>query len=541
MSIEYFVEGEVRQQFGGNIIAKSKEIVENNAAISVEQKGTENGVSYDEPNKINPNDKPVNMIDVSLNLFFDGTGNNKSNTEARKANSEDYQQNANMKNDSYENEFSNVAKGYDTINPNTENQEVEYIEGVGTVDLQGDNVFPGQALGTGGTGVKGKVTKGCIKGAAKLGKYKGRPIDILKVNVFGFSRGAAAARYFVHVASNPPQISYSQGKKVLQVFPPENLPEAKTLIINDEDGTKLPFILQYGYFGAQLIERKLNVKKIVFNFVGLYDTVASYGVVHKNDTEDLGLNSISKSYFVLQLASDDEYRSNFRLTNINSTILHGLELTLPGVHSDIGGAYRNGHEEAENSLQRYEEKTLFKSDTKEECTRFRNMLIDEGWFRNAEIKIYEIKQYMKGVNYNYKTKYELRGKRILSNHYDRIPLNLMYHYSKQGDSGVKYLDDRISKKLEINELLSSIYIELLNYITVCNKKRNDYITKKTSGNYLQDIKATSYLHYISNENLKLLRNRYLHWSVDYGDIIVNGENVSGVLPASQRKRTIQNG
>ena len=73
-------------------------------------------------------------------------------------------------------------------------------------------------------------------------------------------------------------------------------------------------------------------KKIIFNFVGLYDTVAAFGVDHRgkklgkvvlldNDTRQLNLDAISKARYVLHLASDDEYRDNFDLTNIQSPAL----------------------------------------------------------------------------------------------------------------------------------------------------------------------------------------------------------------------------
>ena len=528
MSIEYFVEGSVKIHSEGEITIKSKENIVNNAGVSVEQKGTEAGVTYSKAQEINHNDTPVNTIEVSLNLFFDGTANNKSNTEARLANSKDYQEHSNKKDDSYTNDYSNVAKGFDAIDPSAENQEAEYIEGIGTEDLKGDTLFPGQAIGTGETGIKGKVTKGCIKGAAKLGKYKQRKIDILRVNVYGFSRGAAAARHFVHMASNPPEISYSQGSKVLQVFAPYDLPNS-TLIINDEDGTKLPFILQYGYFGAQLVKKELSIKKIVFNFVGLYDTVASYGVVHKNDTEDLGLNSISKAYFVLQLTADDEYRNNFRLTNINSTNLHGLQFTLPGVHSDIGGGYV---EKKEETVILYREEG-----SGEQCERFRKILIDEGWYKDnvEEVWIERLSPHREAAD----ARFLLMGKRSPHNGYCKVPLNQMFHYSKQ--FGVKYKEIFIEKNHKIEgEPLTTIYNQLLVYMNACNQKRNDYIEGKISGNYIQDIKKMSYLDFIKEEDLKKLRNGYLHWSVDYGGF-VNGQNVSGVLPASKRKRTIQDG
>jgi len=44
--------------------------------------------------------------------------------------------------------------------------------------------------------VEAKVTKGCIKAAKKLVNYPQEDIH-LKVNVYGFSRGATAARHFI--------------------------------------------------------------------------------------------------------------------------------------------------------------------------------------------------------------------------------------------------------------------------------------------------------------------------------------------------------
>ena len=63
----------------------------------------------------------------------------------------------------------------------------------------------GGGLGVGERGIAAKVTKGCIKGAEALrAKYRGKVINVLTVNVYGFSRGAAAARHFMHVATNAP-------------------------------------------------------------------------------------------------------------------------------------------------------------------------------------------------------------------------------------------------------------------------------------------------------------------------------------------------
>jgi hypothetical protein len=160
-------------------------------------------------------------VDVSLNLFFDGTFNNKTNVQ------EGMQKDPSKRKGSYDNDFSNVARGYDAM-INAENQVSWYIEGIGTVDSKTDNdtlglPARGGGLGVGERGIAAKVTKGCIKGAEALRtKYRGKVINVLTVNVYGFSRGAAAARHFMHVATNAPT-TQKLSKNKLQIYPPEYL------------------------------------------------------------------------------------------------------------------------------------------------------------------------------------------------------------------------------------------------------------------------------------------------------------------------------
>lgn len=49
-------------------------------------------------------------IDVTVALFFDGTGNNKDNTDERKKANATYQDNTDHRSSSYENDYSNVAR-----------------------------------------------------------------------------------------------------------------------------------------------------------------------------------------------------------------------------------------------------------------------------------------------------------------------------------------------------------------------------------------------------------------------------------------------
>lgn len=546
MSIEYFVEGKVITQTGGDYKTYAKEGIGHNSAMTVEQKGKEAGVSYSKSQKINPNDKPVNTIDVSLNLFFDGTLNNKTNTQAGPNHP------SSNGNDSYANAFSNVAKGYDAIDPNGQNQVSYYIEGIGTVDLKSDNdtlglPVRGAGLGVNERGIKAKVVKGCIKGAEIISsKFARKTIDTLTVNVYGFSRGAAAARHFMHVAHSP-AITETLYKDQMLVYPPQYYEKSKS-----EEYTEQQFIIDkpdsplmhYGYFGACLLRNNLVINKVKFNFVGLYDTVASYGANHKgfsifgrsivdDDSKQLGLNAVRNGAFVLQLASADEYRDNFSLTNIDSAGIKGLQLTLPGVHSDIGGGYVNNAEE---------KVLIYRNSSRTECDKFREILIEEGWFNSEEIWVETEGPHIHDVDPQYK----LWGRRkSISNEYDKVSLHYMFEYSKQFD--VKYDENIISRQQIKDSFIQNISSGLNAYIVNCNDLRNQYVKDYNKGKrpsdskYIAESKKYSYLDAeISTDDLKKLRNLYLHWSANLATFGM-GPRISGAKPASERKRYILNG
>ncbi|WP_160137844.1 phospholipase effector Tle1 domain-containing protein [Chryseobacterium sp. c4a] len=571
MSIEYFVEGKIKIEVKGDYKVFSKGNINFNSENALEQSATESGVSYNKAKTIHPNDKPVNFLDVSLNLFFDGTQNNKTNTEARNTTSRNHQvylETGNKNDDSYENEYSNIARGFDAIDPDAQNQLSWYIEGIGTEDLESDTVFPGVALGMGSTGVQAKVVKGCIKGAEVLKKkYEESDIVIstLKVNVYGFSRGATAARHFLHIATSPALTREDPAAGIAGALksdyeiirPPYPVPGGEKRVKRNH-----PLVEQYGYFGACLAYTGLTINKILFNFVGLYDTVASYGVDHRgkkvagmplieDDTKQLGLNAVKKAYFVLQLASDDEYRDNFDLTNIDSAGLHGLEFTLPGVHSDIGGSYLNDSEEL--SVLYCEVYDVYKNPkTHKECEAFKKIVVEEGWYNEDQLEIRHFYQkdvgydkiWNKGLMY-----YGLIGRRKLYNTYDRIPLNQMFHYSSQ--FGVEYINERINKKHSTEEdpFIHRVYGQLVNYMNTCNTFRNGYVEQphSSAAEYVQGLKKISYLDKIDENDLKILRGQYLHWSVKANQIGLdvkpydNGPKKKGALENKHRKRNIQNG
>ena len=211
--------------------------------------------------------------------------------------------------------------------------------------------------------------------------------------MFGFSRGAAGARNFIHEA-----------------------------LLGDELEPIKKKMKDAGY----------TVKKVKVCFAGLYDTVSSHGVFYFNDVCDLKLRAIRYAEKTLHLAAADEHRNNFSLTTINSAGFKGREIYLPGVHSDIGGSYRD------NAL---EEQVIYDG-SEHVAKRDREDLIKAGWYKEHEIKI---ETYMVD---EYTTNAMLTVTRPdISNKYSRIPLHVMARFAKESDINIEdalYDDEEIS-------------------------------------------------------------------------------------------------
>lgn len=169
------------------------------------------------------------LITLRIGVFFDGTGNNQANSEtvagcmARDVGlqdqSEDIRQfcatygygvDGSTPDNSYGNDTSNVARLYELyvdradVSLGSEDEEASiavYVEGIGTVS-GGDDARYGQATGRLGTGVLARVEQSPQLILRRLTRFRDNNPDIkikrLEVDVFGFSRGAAAARHFAN-------------------------------------------------------------------------------------------------------------------------------------------------------------------------------------------------------------------------------------------------------------------------------------------------------------------------------------------------------
>jgi hypothetical protein len=265
---------------------------------------------------------------VNISVFFDGTGNNKDVDEPLL-------------------KWSNPARLWRAaqylVKDSIPNYAI-YISGVGThfngtatdwmdqklMSLQDSDVL-GLGSGAGGTRrmdygearINARLRAVLLQSAAKLNLSlspyieKGKPfniknlakaleahdlITIINLSIFGFSRGAALARAF----SN----------------------EMLKQTVRGPDGT-----LRY------------NGVPIRFNFMGLFDTVASFGVATKNidmplDEKDLVVSPIVERCVHYVAAHELRFSFPVDLIQKDGKLLPGwTEMVYPGAHSDVGGGY----------------------------------------------------------------------------------------------------------------------------------------------------------------------------------------------------------
>ena len=155
---------------------------------------------YDAPDN-NPKSSITPTKSIVIAMFFDGTRNNKTNVFARehyeKGVADDKEAKAyekHGKDASYTNDHSNVDKLWQAMNASNTEVISIYVEGIGTDDLEGDDWLLAPAFGIGDNGIRGKVRDACEKVAEAIDKT----VKTVTFDVFGFSRGAAAARNFVY-------------------------------------------------------------------------------------------------------------------------------------------------------------------------------------------------------------------------------------------------------------------------------------------------------------------------------------------------------
>ncbi len=255
-----------------------------------------------------------------------------------------------------------------------------YIEGIGTSFGEDDDI-PGGAIGSGPRGVnsrakdgKNEVIKIVRAIIEKVHKNHEKRVTIseLKIDIFGFSRGAAAARHF-----------------------------ANLLLKDNTDWILFPIFFKSRPPILEIFSSKKSEKfdgvisAINFGFAGLFDTVSSVALMAVLGERDnfwwLNLK-MPKPPFIgfLHLCALDEFRKNFPLT-LAKTWGVG-EYLIPGAHADIGGSYEDIEAEDKPISSVITWKVDLKSPPtksdyednpgKKEAENHLKWLKDEGWIPN---------------------------------------------------------------------------------------------------------------------------------------------------------------
>lgn len=242
-------------------------------------------------------------VTLEIGVFFDGTLNNLYNVKSRA-----------LPDQSYQNALSNPALLYERYKDGPEYNEPNacggvdrmfrsiYVEGAGSSRNQPDD-SKGYIFGMGPTGIEARVVYGFRQVLDEIGLAGGPPaIKKVVLDVFGFSRGAATARYFVNCIRN----------------------------------RMVMYVMGGGDSVTEYLPRDLDVE---IRFLGIFDTVAAFGIANNgiNAPVNIHLKTEQVTGRIYHLTAGEEYRDNFRL---NRNIPGGGDtLELPGAHSDIGGGY----------------------------------------------------------------------------------------------------------------------------------------------------------------------------------------------------------
>ncbi len=272
---------------------------------------------------------------LRIGVFFDGTSNNTFNHLIGKDGIETFLEqcaapeerealrkqceagDVPLKVASQANDITNIGKAHELYRVPKGNELLAkvYIDGIGTENAEED-AGAGQASDLGSTSSLSKVEKACDTTIVEtineqLGEVLSKTDCIHKIefDVFGFSRGASAARQF---------INFIDGKAGHLL--------AKSM--EKESGIQL----KAGFDWASRDDCRIK-------FAGLFDTVTT-SARKRNVT--LSPDCAER---VVHLIAADEWRFFFALTRITDDKLgtkiapNFTEVIVPGAHSDVGGGY----------------------------------------------------------------------------------------------------------------------------------------------------------------------------------------------------------
>ena len=426
------------------------------------------------------------------------------------------------------NEPTNVQKLYDLYLRDVylEKERVfvhpEYITGIGTGN-ETDNTKPadesvlvGQAMGLGKYGVEAKV----LTGIEQLCKSLESISDLDSFNltdglrnicfdVFGFSRGAAAARHFVNLV-----VDRKRG-----VFAEKMAQACKA------NGVELKAGFSWN-----------SDLSVSVNFVGLFDTVAAMVDLTKGDISPHNDNNGGvrlwldpdrvKRVVHLTAHKKTEYRRNFSLNRIN-TAEHFHEYVVPGAHSDIGGGYHSHNSYTTLSRQRrltipyllplLENKPIKRvikavgywnvNEVKRQIAAKLEPIIEQevalGW--NSKHYHIEYQTLRKGNKERTSIQGTVYKKRVVSGDLSRLYLRVMFGLAQH--YGVPVSDDDSQVWYEAGDNYYSVPTNIgkYNFSDFCDKAlaaaKNGELLKELNVNNVEEIKQSPIIRKLFDANL----------------------------------------
>ena len=567
MSRTRIVKGKITERVKGDISIYSASNIIETSMQSIVETGKEKGISFGQPSKP-PDYQPENTIILYIGMFFDGTGNNRFNSESlyytkvkgnndriksseiptqlsftltpEKIKEKDISKINISNRDSYWNPYSNIVKLHDLYKEKSETDLrtkknkytlKQYVEGIGTEKYKEDSVG-GSSMGRGDTGIIAKVERG-IKDLVKE-KIAPLPKDkkIYKIvfDVFGFSRGAAAARHFCNEVKKP---AYYVTRTKQDPY------DRKGRILTDEKD-----LVKHagGILGAEL--KKIGLKpyeetynNIEIRFLGLFDTVVSDLVVKENIGYKLtpffnGIPIIAQEYLediktnisglgikkVFQIRANDEWRANFAYTPTED----GYTLYMLGAHSDIGGGY--AELDKYTSILGFFDATKGGEEIFKQQEKIRKYFIDNNYCKENEIWFEKIYEHTSGFAIEssptetttiYKKKisdhYILKTSRYISNKYSLVPMYVMLQ--KAIDYGVPFYKNYDEAKKGGNRIDYPFEYEIPD--TEEFKMLREYLKEMLDVSKDESKKSYSLS---SPEMFKHIRNRYVHLSSHYAGL-----------------------
>ncbi|PKF75839.1 phospholipase effector Tle1 domain-containing protein [Chryseobacterium sp. PMSZPI] len=546
--------------------------------------------------------QPKDSVNIFIGMFFDGTGNNRYNSDKTyysKINSgETYYKNDTVPQeyyetikdpktgkqkkikisdrDSYWNPYSNVAKLFDLYkekkNPSEDAKGSEdahpeygnyailkqYVEGIGTKQDKEDDIA-GSCAGRGDWGVIGRVEEGIKNVIANEFSSipKDKKINKIVFDVFGFSRGAAAARHFCNEVKK--SVKYDT---VMRDEMDTKMGRPKVSYVSVHAG---------GLFGKRLIKAGYqpvgDTFSIEIRFLGVFDTVISDMVVKENIgykvAGALAINPLTVPYSIaaflgqaslekintkvsglgikkiFHITAHNEWRKNFALTPTEE----GYTISMLGAHSDIGGGYAHldkytavldyfdvkvGDDKILKEKEKIRQFYINQRISTEKEIVFRNTYdhVKETTITSAGVGTREIKaepdfpDKEKTVSQNpyyqiFQTKesdhYILEDSRYISNKYSLVAMYMMLQ--KAIDNKVPFYDDykianpKVPHEFEYEIPETDKYKVLKQYMDLMLEESK----KEGVGNYT-----------ISSEIYQHICNHYIHLSANFGGLAAIG-------------------